>query len=105
MSPFCQPTGRLVQVIASEEDERILRLTLSAEQRGNSVDRGTLAQLEEQLSSVARRVEARDPGAPRVVLLRGAGERSFCTGYNIEELVRELAEGPSVNDEAQHPLE
>lgn len=91
--------------VQAEERERVLHVTLAAPERGNSVDRPMLGKLEELLSALARRVEARDASAPRAVLLRGAGERSFCTGYNIEELVRELAAGPSVNDEASHPLE
>src|SRR5581483_1490036 len=91
--------------VLAEERDRVLHLTLSAPERGNSVDRSMLGALEEQLTALTRRIEAREIAAPRVVLLRGAGERSFCTGYNIEELVRELGEGPSVNDEAQHPLE
>lgn len=91
--------------VTSEERDRVLHLTLLAPERGNSVDRSMLGRLEESLSALTRRIEERDVSAPRVVLLRGAGERSFCTGYNIEELVRELADGPSVNDEASHPLE
>jgi enoyl-CoA hydratase/carnithine racemase len=91
--------------VTSEERDRVLVLTLTAPERGNSVDRAMLGRLEEVLLGLTVRVARRDVAAPRAVLLRGAGEKSFCTGYNIEELVRELAEGPSVNDEAQHPLE
>ncbi len=91
--------------VRAEERDRVLHVTLDAPERGNSVDRPMLGRLEELLAALTRRVEAREAAAPRVVLLRGAGERSFCTGYNIEELIRELAGGPSVNDEASHPLE
>jgi enoyl-CoA hydratase/carnithine racemase len=82
-------------VVASER-EKFLVLVLTSEGRGNAVDRPMLSQLEERLRAV---------GSARAVLLRGAGEKSFCTGYDIEELVRELAQGPSVTDEASHPLE
>ncbi|HZV01997.1 MAG TPA: enoyl-CoA hydratase-related protein [Planctomycetota bacterium] len=85
-----------MESVLVEETDRVLRVTLNAPERGNSVDRAMLSRLEEVL---------RGGSGARAVLLRGAGERSFCTGYNIEELVRELSEGPSVTDEASHPLE
>jgi enoyl-CoA hydratase/carnithine racemase len=91
--------------VSTAERDRVLVLTLSAPERGNSVDRAMLQRLEELLVALAQRIERRDLAAPRAVLLRGAGERSFCTGYNIEELVRELALGPSVVNEASHPFE
>ena len=88
-----------------EERERVAWLRLDAEARGNAVDRPLLERLEALLVAIAIRVAGGDPDAPRAAVLRGTGERSFCTGYNLEELVRELAAGPSVADEAQHPLE
>jgi enoyl-CoA hydratase/carnithine racemase len=91
--------------VLHEDLERVLLLTLSAPERGNAVDREMLGGLERELLDVARRVEGGDLAAPRAVLLRGQGEKSFCTGYDIAELVRELGEGPSVTDEASHPLE
>lgn len=87
-----------------EERARVATLTLDSP-RGNSVDRAMLTELEGHLRAIEARVLAAEPGAPRAVVLRGAGEKSFCTGYNVEELIRELAEGPSVTDEASHPLE
>jgi enoyl-CoA hydratase len=41
----------------------------------------------------------------RVVLLRGAGERAFSTGYHVPSLLAELDRGPSVSDFEAHPLE
>src|SRR5438105_2349069 len=80
-------------------------LTLDAPARGNALDRAMLSRLEEHLRGIERRVLAGDATAPRAVLVRGSGEKSFSTGYNVEELLRELAAGPSVTDESSHPLE
>lgn len=88
-----------------EERARLAILTLDSPGRGNAVDRAMLAQLEGHLRAIEARVLASDAAAPRALILRGAGEKSFCTGYDVGELIRELAEGPSVTDEASHPLE
>jgi enoyl-CoA hydratase/carnithine racemase len=73
----------------------VLVLELEGE-RGNALSRPILGELEEALTAL---------GDARVVVLRGAGEKSFSTGYDVSELVRELEGGPSVQDEASHPLE
>jgi len=81
--------------------ERAARLVLDAPGRGNSVDAVMLEQLEQHLLGLDT-----DPaGGVRVVLLEGAGERSFSTGYHVPSLVAELAQGPSVSDFEGHPLE
>jgi enoyl-CoA hydratase/carnithine racemase len=90
--------------VHSEERDRLAVIALESA-RGNAVDRAMLTRLEELLRELASRVEGGDEKAPRAVVLRGAGEKSFSTGYNVEELIRELREGPSVTDEASHPLE
>lgn len=74
-------------------------LILDAPERGNSLDAALLTQLEEHLRALAE-----DDGV-RVVLLRGAGARSFSTGYHVPSLLAELEAGPSVTDFAAHPLE
>jgi enoyl-CoA hydratase/carnithine racemase len=79
-----------------ERADGVVTLTLNAPERGNSVDGPLLTRLEELLGEVQ--------GA-RVVLLKGAGERSFCTGYHVPALVAELEEGESVSDFEGHPLE
>ncbi|MBI3726413.1 enoyl-CoA hydratase/isomerase family protein [bacterium] len=88
-----------------EERERVSVLVLDAEAKGNAVDRALLSALEARLREIEKRVLASDPAAPRALILRGAGERAFSTGYDIEELVRELSSGASVVDESSHPLE
>ena len=94
--PCRQGRGFVGSVVAFEREKYVV-LTLTSEGRGNAVDRVMLLELEERLQRLSE--------GTRAVLLRGAGEKSFCTGYDIEELVRELAQGPSVTDEAAHPLE
>jgi enoyl-CoA hydratase/carnithine racemase len=88
-----------------EERPGFAILTLDAASRGNAVDRAMLTRLEELLRAIEARVARGESSAPRAVVLRGAGEKSFSTGYNVAELLRELGEGPSVTDEASHPLE
>lgn len=73
--------------------------------RGNALDRAILGRLEEVFRELEARVGRGDATAPRALVLRGAGEKSFSTGYNVEELIRELGQGPSVTDEASHPFE
>jgi enoyl-CoA hydratase/carnithine racemase len=77
----------------------IARVTLNAPERGNSVDADMLTRLEEVLIELSADAEL------RVVLLEGAGPRSFSTGYHIPSLLSELKEGESVSDFSGHPLE
>lgn len=77
------------------------RLVIEAPGRGNSLDAAMLEELEAHLLGLDF-----DPDrGVRVVLLEGAGERSFSTGYHVPSLLAELAEGPSVSDFERHPLE
>jgi enoyl-CoA hydratase/carnithine racemase len=80
-----------------ETEGRQGTLTLESP-RGNALD-------PEMLEAIERHLRALDPNTTRVVVLRGAGEKSFSSGYNVQELAKELAAGPSVSDEANHPLE
>ena len=77
--------------------EGICRLTLSAPWRGNALDPGMLSRLEALLLNL--------PADARVVVLEGAGGRSFCTGYHLPTLAAEVEAGPSVTDFENHPLE
>ncbi|MCA8924305.1 MAG: enoyl-CoA hydratase/isomerase family protein [Planctomycetes bacterium] len=74
-----------------------LWITLSAPERGNSLDVPLLDALTAALRAI--------PEDARVLLLRGAGSRHFCTGYHLPTLLAELEQGPSVVDDANHPLE
>jgi enoyl-CoA hydratase len=76
-------------------DDQVATVTIDAPERGNSLDEAMLARLE----GLLRGLEA------RVVLVRGAGERAFSTGYHVPSLLAELARGPSVSDFENHPLE
>lgn len=75
----------------------VATLVLDAPGRGNSLDQAMLAKVEALVRGL-------DPAA-RVLLLRGAGERAFSTGYHVPSLLAELARGPSVSDFEGHPLE
>ncbi|HBP20822.1 MAG TPA: enoyl-CoA hydratase [Planctomycetes bacterium] len=86
------------EVLAERRGAR-LTLTLSAPERGNSLDEAMLSALEGHLRAAASDDEL------RLVLLRGAGERSFSTGYHVPSLLAELDQGPSVSDYENHPLE
>ncbi len=75
----------------------VATLVLDAPDRGNSLDQDMLASVEAALAAL-------DPGV-RVVLVRGAGDRAFSTGYHVPSLLAELEAGPSVSDFEGHPLE
>lgn len=77
--------------------DSIATVTLDAPGRGNSLDAAMLEGLEATLVGL-------DPQV-RVVLLEGAGTRSFSTGYHVPSLLAELSAGQSVSDFANHPLE
>lgn len=77
--------------------DQVATLVLDAPARGNSLDQAMLARLEELLAGL-------DPEV-RVVLVRGAGDRAFSTGYHVPSLLAELEAGPSVSDFEGHPLE
>ena len=89
----------LPRVERSHDARGVWTLTISAPWRGNSLDRALLDDLEAALLAVGAAEDA------RVVVLRGAGPRSFCTGYHLPSLLDERAEGPSVSDWETHPLE
>jgi enoyl-CoA hydratase len=77
----------------------VATVTLNAPERGNSVDAQMLTRLEEVL------LELSGDAGVRVLLLEGAGPRSFSTGYHLPSLVAELKDGQSVSDFEGHPLE
>lgn len=86
------------EVLAERRAAR-LTLTLSAPGRGNSLDEDMLSALEAHLRRAAADEEL------RLVVLRGAGDKSFSTGYHVPSLLAELERGPSVSDYERHPLE
>jgi enoyl-CoA hydratase/carnithine racemase len=65
-----------------ESDERGVRtIAIDRETRRNALDRATLDELEAAVDAAAA-----DP-AVRVVILRGAGEKAFSAGADLEELL------------------
>ena len=89
---------------------RVATLTLDAPERGNSLDAAMLARIEELLRGLP--VDTGDTGdgagaseGARALLVRGAGERAFCTGYHVPSLLDELERGLTVSDFEDHPLE
>ena len=74
-------------------------VTLTATDRGNSLDAAMLSRRADVRTELAGDLDL------RVVLLCGAGPRSFSTGYHVPSLLAELAEGQSVSDFENHPLE
>jgi enoyl-CoA hydratase/carnithine racemase len=63
------------------DDRGVRTLTIDRESRRNALDRATLDELEAALDAAAA-----DP-AVRVLVLRGAGTRSFSAGADLEELL------------------
>lgn len=92
MSASSPPEG-----VRLERDGHLATVTLSAPERGNSLDGPLLLRLEQVLREL--------PADVRVVLLRGEGPRAFSTGYHLPTLLAELSQGESVVDFEGHPLE
>jgi enoyl-CoA hydratase/carnithine racemase len=67
--------------VRRELAEGVLTLTIDREERRNALDRATLDELEAAFEAADA-----DPAA-RVVVLRGAGERAFCAGADLGELL------------------
>lgn len=83
--------------IRRDVHEGVVTVVVDAPARGNSLDPALLTELEAALRDL--------PAGARVVVLRGAGQRHFSTGYHLPSLMDELARGPSVVDFDHHPLE
>lgn len=65
------------------------RWTLAAEARRNALSQALVAALEAEVRRASRSAPAAGEGArapsPRVVVLRGEGERAFCAGADLKE--------------------
>ncbi len=72
----------MANVRTSVADPGVCTLTIDREEKRNALDRATLVELEAAFDAAGR-----DPGV-RVVVLRGAGERAFCAGADLEELLQ-----------------
>lgn len=71
----------MAQLRIETDDAGVRTLTIDREERRNALDRQTLDELE-----AAFRAAGSDP-AVRVIVLRGAGERAFCAGADLSELL------------------
>jgi enoyl-CoA hydratase/carnithine racemase len=71
----------VANVRTSVSDPGVRTITIDREEKRNALDRATLVELEAALDAAGA-----DP-AVRVVVLRGAGERAFCAGADLEELL------------------
>ena len=67
--------------VRKDAAEGVLTLTIDREERRNALNRATLEELEAALQAADA-----DPGT-RVVVLRGAGERAFCAGADLGEML------------------
>ncbi len=80
-----QATQNPELLIADEDHVRIL--TLNRPERSNALSRKLMQSLSEAL------IEADELDAVRVVVLTGAGERSFCSGADLKDLRQQDEEG------------
>jgi enoyl-CoA hydratase/carnithine racemase len=71
----------MAQVKVETDDAGVRTLTIDREARRNALDRQTLDELE------AAFVDAGSDPVVRVIVLRGAGERAFCAGADLAELL------------------
>ena len=71
----------MANVRTSVADPGVCTVTIDREEKRNALDRATLRELEAAFDAAGA-----DP-ALRVVVLRGAGERAFCAGADLEELL------------------
>ncbi len=71
----------MANVAVATSASGVRTLTIDREDRRNALDRATLDELEAALTSAGS-----DPDV-RVIVLRGAGERAFCAGADLAELL------------------
>ncbi len=67
-------------LLREDRTDGVVLLTLNRPRAYNSLSRELLRRLEEELAALAE-----DPRA-RVIVVRGAGERAFCSGHDLKEM-------------------
>ena len=67
-------------LLREDRPDGVVLLTLNRPRAYNSLSRELLARLEEELGGLERDRRA------RVIVLRGAGERAFCSGHDLKEM-------------------
>ena len=75
--------------VLSETADGICTLTIDRETKRNALDRATLHELVAAFGGAAGEPEV------RVILLRGAGDRAFCAGADLEEMLGNLIDNSS----------
>lgn len=80
------------RVVSTTSEDGIRTLTIDRPERRNALDRATLDELEE-----AFRASGSD-AAVRVIVLRGAGDRAFCAGADLSEVLSH----ESIDDARRH---
>lgn len=86
--------------ITREDQGRIAFVELHAPWRGNSLDNSMLKALRTSLLFFLE-----DDELPRCIVLKGAGEKHFSTGYNLKELLSEVEAEIPITNADDHPLE
>lgn len=82
----------MANVRIETDDAGVRTVTIDREERRNALDRATLDELEGAFDAAGR-----DPDV-RVIVLRGAGERAFCAGADLGELL----EHQSIDENRRH---
>lgn len=99
-----EESGDRVGSVSLRREGFLAFLELRAPWRGNALDNVMLSQIEEH----ARALEAgaEDEGGVRCIVICGAGNRHFSTGYNLKDLLSQVEkpEAP-ITDLEKHPLE
>ena len=93
-------------VTVRDEPDGTRVLTIDRESRRNALDRATCAELREAF------LRAGDSRSVRVIVLRGAGDRAFCAGADLKEMLghasidesREHFDGVRLVIEAMHAV-
>jgi enoyl-CoA hydratase/carnithine racemase len=67
--------------VATHDAAGVRTVTIDREEKRNALDRATLDELEAAFVAAAGRADV------RVIVLRGAGERAFCAGADLAELL------------------
>jgi len=87
--------------IELQREGSLATISLAAPWRGNALDNGMLDRLASQLEALSGEAQA-----PRCLVLTGAGDRHFSTGFDLNQLLAEMDQGEvAFNDLENHPLE
>jgi enoyl-CoA hydratase/carnithine racemase len=84
----------------------VATVELHAPWRGNALDNAMLKALTITLHGFAEDIANEESDAPRCVILKGAGDRHFSTGYFLNDLLAQADDADiPITDMNKHPLE